>query len=61
MTLALTPPKKVTFLISVALAVVAVVLRFLAYMGIDVFHTGGFVILLLGYLVLLAGNALRGV
>jgi hypothetical protein len=59
--LRLTPPKHVTFYISVAVAIVAVVLRFLAYSGIGTFHTGGFVILLIGYLVLLAGNVLEGV
>ena len=57
----LTPPTHRTFYISVALAIIAVVLRFLAYLGISPFPTGGFLILLLGYLALLAGVALEGV
>ena len=56
----LTAPTKVTFIISVVLAVVAVVVRF-ANIELPVFPTHGFVILLLGYLVLLAGNVLSGV
>jgi hypothetical protein len=59
----LTPPKQVTFLISVALAVIAVVVRFLVYMNVEMpitFPTGGFLLLLLGYLVLLAGNLFEG-
>jgi hypothetical protein len=60
MEFALTPPTKVTFIISVVLAVVAVVVHF-ANIELPVFPTHGFVILLLGYLVLVAGNLLRGV
>lgn len=58
----LTPPKQMTFLISVALAVIAVVVRFMAYQGMQMplFPTGGFLILLVGYLVLLAGNLFEG-
>jgi hypothetical protein len=58
----LTPPKQMTFFISVALAIIAVVVRFLAYRGIQmpIFPTGGFLILLVGYLVLLAGNLFEG-
>ena len=56
----LTPPTKVTFIISVVLAVVAVVVRF-ANIELPVLPTHGFLILLLGYLVLLVGNMLRGV
>ena len=58
----LTPPKQVTFFISVALAIIAVVIRFLAYKGMQtpIFPTGGFLILLVGYLVLLAGNLFEG-
>jgi hypothetical protein len=56
----LTPPKQVTLLISVAVVIIAVVLRYLAYMGNSPFPTGGFTILLIGYLVLLAGNVLEG-
>jgi hypothetical protein len=58
----LTPPKQLTFLISVVLAVAAVVVRYLVYTGVEmpVFPTGGFLLLLLGYLVLLAGNMFEG-
>jgi hypothetical protein len=51
--------QNMTFFISVALAILAVLLRFLAYRGFHV-HTGGYLILLIGYLVLLAGNVLEG-
>jgi hypothetical protein len=58
----LTPPRQLTFYVSVALAIVAVVVRFLAYKGMQMplFPTGGFLILLIGYLVLLAGNLFEG-
>jgi hypothetical protein len=58
----LTPPKQMTLLISVALAVVAVVVRFLISQGMQMpfFPTEGFLILLVGYLVLLAGNLFEG-
>jgi preprotein translocase subunit SecY len=59
----LTPPTQLTFLASVALAIIAVVARVLGYMGIQMpmFPTGGFVLLLIGYLILLAGNLFEGV
>jgi hypothetical protein len=57
--LRLTPPKHVTFYISVAVAVIAVIIHY-ANVAIPYVH-GGFVILLIGYLVLLAGNVLEGV
>jgi hypothetical protein len=57
----LTPPTHVAFYISVGLAIIAILLRFLAYIGIVTFHTFAFVILLIAYLVLLAGVALKGV
>ena len=60
MPLELSAPKIVTFIVSVVLAVVAVVVHF-ANIELPIFPTHGFVILLLGYLVLLAGNVLRGV
>jgi hypothetical protein len=52
-----------TFLASVALAILAVVARVLVYMDIQmpIFPTGGFALLLVGYLVLLAGNLFEGV
>lgn len=62
--LRLTPPKQMTFLISVVLAVIAVVARSMIYMDVEMpitFPTGGFLILLFGYLVLLAGNVLDNV
>ena len=55
----LTPPTHIIFYISVALAIVAVVLR--SYRGSPLFHTGGYVVLLVAYLVLLAGVTLKGV
>jgi hypothetical protein len=57
--LRLSPPKHVTFFISVVLAIIAVIIH---YAKIDIPHVhSGFVILLIGYLVLLAGNVLDGV
>ncbi len=56
----LTAPTKVTFIISVVLAVVAVVVHF-ANIDLPILPTHGFGILLLGYLVLAAGNLLRNV
>ena len=60
----LTPPKQMTFFISVALAIIAVLARVLIYMDVEMpitFPTGGSLILLVGYLVLLAGNVFEGV
>jgi hypothetical protein len=57
--LRLTPPKHITFYISVAVAVIAVIIH---YAHVDLPHVhSGFLILLIGYLVLLAGNVLEGV
>ena len=57
--LRLTAPKHVTFYISVALAVIAAIIH---YAHIDIPHVhSGFVILLIAYLVLVAGNVLDGV
>jgi hypothetical protein len=56
----LTAPTRVTFLISVVLVVVALVIHF-ANIKLAIFPTHGFAMLLLGYLVLLAGNVLSGV
>jgi hypothetical protein len=58
----ITPPKQMTLLISAALVVVAVVVRFLAYKGTQMpfFPAEGFLLLLVGYLVLLAGNLFEG-
>jgi hypothetical protein len=56
----LTPPTQLTLLISVVLAILAVLLH---YTGISI-PSGGthtFGLLLLGYLVLLAGNVIDGI
>ncbi len=53
----LTPPKQLTFLISVVLAVAAVVVRYLVYTGVQLpplFPAGGFLLILIAYLVLVA-------
>jgi hypothetical protein len=55
----ITPPARVTLIISVVLAVFAVIIR-LAHIELPVFPTHGFVMLLVGYVVLLAGNLVRG-
>ena len=57
--LQLTPPKRVTFFISVALALVAAIIHY-AHVAIPYAHSG-FTILFIGYLVLLTGNLLEGV
>jgi len=60
---ALTPPKQLTFLISVVLAIAAVVIRYLVYTGVQmppILPTGGFLLLLVAYLVLVAGNLFEG-
>jgi hypothetical protein len=57
----LTPPKQVTFYISVALAIISVVLRAMAITDIRPLPTGGYVVLLVAYLVLLASVTLKGV
>jgi hypothetical protein len=55
----LTPPKHVTFFISVAVAIIAVIIH---YAHVKIPHVqSGFTILLIGYLVLLAGNVFDGV
>jgi hypothetical protein len=57
--LRLTPPKLVTFYISVAVAIIAAIIH---YAHIDIPHVhSGFTVLLIGYLVLVAGNVLEGV
>lgn len=59
----LTPPKQMTFLISVLLAIAAVVVRYLVYTGVQMppfLPTGGFLLLLIAYLVLAAGNLFEG-
>jgi hypothetical protein len=59
MPLELSAPKIITFAISVVIAVIAVIIH---YAHIALPHVqSGFVILLVGYLVLAAGNLLRGI
>jgi hypothetical protein len=61
---ALTPPKQLTFSSSVVLAVAAVMVRFLAHTGVhmpSVFPTPRFLLLLVAYLVLVAGILFKGV
>jgi hypothetical protein len=55
----LTAPKHVTFYISVAVAVIAVVLHY-AQIPIPHVTQTNFVTLLLGYLLLVVGNVLEG-
>jgi hypothetical protein len=55
----LSAPKNVTFIVLVVLALVAVVVHF-ANVDLPISPSQGFMILLLGYLVLAAGNVVRG-
>jgi hypothetical protein len=59
MSLELSAPKTITFIISVVIALAAAVIHY-AHIEIPYVHTG-FGILLVAYLILAAGNALRGV
>jgi len=59
MPIELSAPKIITFIVSVVIAVIAVVIHY-AHIQIPYTHTG-FGVLLLGYLVLAAGNLLRNV
>ena len=59
----ITPPKQVTFLISVVLALAAIVVRYLVYTGVQMppfLPTGGFLLLLVAYLVLVVGHVVEG-
>lgn len=57
--LELSAPKIITFVVSLIIAVVAVVIH---YANISIPHVhSGFIVLLIAYLVLAAGNLLRGV
>ena len=56
----LTPPSNAVFFISVALAVIAVILHY-AHIPIPHVTQTNFVTLLIAYLVLLAGNLFEGV
>jgi hypothetical protein len=59
MPLELSAPKIVTFMVSVVIAVIAAVIHY-AHLDIPLVHSG-FTLLLVGFLVLAAGNVLRGV
>ncbi len=59
MPLELSAPKTVTFIVSVVIAVIAAVIHY-ARLDIPFVHSG-FTLLLVGFLVLAAGNVLRGV
>jgi hypothetical protein len=59
----LSAPKTITFLISVIVAIIAIVIRYLTHhANINLPHVpSGFVVLLVSYLILVAGNVLRGI
>ena len=56
----LTPPRQLTFLVSVLLAIAGVVVGFMNLVGIGVPSPAGFLLLVGAYLVLLAGNVVEG-
>jgi hypothetical protein len=57
--LELSAPKIITFVVSLIIAAVAVVIH---YANISIPHVhSGFIVLLIAYLILAAGNLLRGV
>ena len=56
--LELSAPKIITFVVSIIIAAVAVVIHY-ANLSIPHVHSG-FVVLLIAYLILAAGNLLRG-
>ncbi|HET9573919.1 MAG: hypothetical protein WCC81_21735 [Pseudolabrys sp.] len=57
--LELSAPKIITFVVSIIIAAVAVVIH---YANISIPHVhSGFIVLLIAYLILAAGNLLRGV
>ena len=55
----LTPPTRLTFILSVVLVILALLVRY-AHISVPVVSAHVFETLLIGYLVLLAGNLLRG-
>ena len=57
--LRLTPPNQITFTISVVIAVIAVILHY-THIAIPYATVSNFLTLLIAYLVLLAGNVLKG-
>lgn len=56
----LTPPTRLTFIISIVLVILALLVHY-AHVSIPVVRDHVFETLLIGYLVLLAGNLFRGV
>jgi uncharacterized membrane protein YcaP (DUF421 family) len=57
--LELSAPRIITFVVSIIIAAVAVVIH---YANISIPHVhSGFIVLLIAYLILAAGNLLRGV
>jgi len=56
-----TPPTQLTLLISVILAVLAAILHYTPGISLPLLGTHHFALLLLAYLVLLAGNLLDGI
>jgi hypothetical protein len=55
----LSAPKTITFIVSVIIAAIAAIIHY-AHLTVPVTHSG-FTLLLIGYLVLAAGNLLRNV
>jgi hypothetical protein len=55
----LSAPRVITFIVSIIIAVIAAIVHY-AHIAIPYVHSG-FVILLIAYLILAAGNLLRGV
>ena len=55
----LTPPTRLTFILSVALVMLALLVRY-AHVSVPVVSAHVFETLLIGYLVLLVGNLFRG-
>jgi hypothetical protein len=55
----LTPPTRLTLIVSVALVILALLVRY-AHVSIPVVSAHVFETLLIGYLVLLVGNLFRG-
>ena len=58
MLLDLSAPKVITFSVAVVIALIAAIIHY-AHLGVPVVHSG-FTLLLVGFLVLAAGNVLRG-
>jgi len=55
----LTPPTRLTFILSVVLVILALLVRY-AHLSVPVVSAQVFETLLIGYLVLLVGNLFRG-